>query len=269
MECDYRKLEPVIIAWLCKSQKLLDFFVKGGGYIDIAKELFKTEVKEGTLLYRGVKSVVLGVHYDMQTPLMAEELWTKNGIRFSADYQEHVRLTDDLRKRYLAAFPEIAIYFSGKWEFLDTNGYVESPTGRRRRLGENPGKHERNQAINFPVQSCASDVTGAALVDVESAILRECGVSLVDWYDTLLAARRYYLTNDASCGTLIPQYEIPVLFNEVHDALLLDLPPGWEKRGTELVVETMRAVPSLRKFCSELKNMPLNVDVKLGPRWGA
>lgn len=267
LSCDYKKLEPVVIAWLAKSQKLLDFFTKGGGYVDVARELFHTEIKEGTVLYRGVKSIVLGVHYNMGDEYMAEQLWQQD-IRFSADWEEHSAITARVKDAYLRAFPEIAAYMDRREQELMATGQVRTPMGRVRRLGAATSKHIKNQAINFPVQSTASDVTGSALVDVERALLAEWKISLVDWYDILLCHRKKFCTSGYGSGIIGVEYEIPTQFNEVHDSLLVDIPPSHEKRGVELIVETMRSVPTLRTLCPFFRDMPLDVDVKFGERWG-
>ena len=269
LAADYRKLEPVIIAWLAGDEKLLQFFTTGGGYIDVARELFRTDVKEGTVLYRGVKSIVLGVHYDMGTEEMAHQLWVVYKIRFSDDYNAHWQETDRIRKLYLERFPRIPAYMERRRREARETGAVRTPVGRLRRVGkEYVDKHILNQAINAPVQGTASDVTASALVDVEAAILREYGLSLVEWYDHLITQRRIYLTSDPSCGIIPEQWRVPTLFNEVHDELTTDLPPDTWKKDLELVVETMRAVPTVRSLAPYLKNMPLYVDPKVSDYWG-
>lgn len=278
LECDYKKLEPVILAWLAKSERLLQYFTTGGGYLDVARTLFHTEVAQGTLEYRAVKSIVLGVHYDMRTPEMAHQLWA-NGIRFSADYEGHATETDRLRRRYLAEFPEISQYMARQREEAQTTGKVVTPVGRVRHVGVLGGKRAFNQAINTPVQSTAGDITGSALIDIEQAILAEAGVSYVAWYDQLIRNRRAYvrargeartwdLTAPLHACKLQIEPRVPMLFNEVHDATLVDLPPEWVSRGTELVVESMRRVPTLRGLCPTLRRIPLDVEVTCAPRWG-
>lgn len=269
LAADYRKLEPVIIAWLAQDERLLEYFTTGSGYIGIAQDLFKTEVKEGTELYRGVKSIVLGVHYDMGSPEMARQMWFEKKIRLRATYESHESEIDRLRNLYLNTYPNIRAYMERRRAEARATGAVRTPTGRVRTVGKTfMDKHILNQAINAPVQGTASDVTGAALIDCEAAILQEAGLSLIEWYDHLIDQRRKYLTNGGTYVTIPEQWRIPTLFNEVHDELTSDLPPEWEKRGVELIIETMRSVPTLRQLAPFLKDMPLYVDPKLGPRWG-
>ena len=266
MEFDYAKLEPRIIGYLAKCDKLLSYFTVGGGYLDVARELFRTEVKAGTPLYVAVKSIVLGVHYGMQTDLMAEELW-QEGIRFG-NWEVHWAETDRIRNLYLQTFPEIEQYMARCEHDLATTGTVTGPTGRTLHLGGD-GKHSKNQAINGPIQGTASDITGSALIDVETALLLELGISLPDWFDLLCEARRNFLTTAENGGIMRSQWEVPVLFNEVHDSLVLDVPKGEIDKTRELCVAVMRGVPTIRGMVPYLKDLPLDVDVKIGPTWGA
>jgi DNA polymerase I-like protein with 3'-5' exonuclease and polymerase domains len=266
LELDYSKLEPRIIAYLAGCDKLLHFFTKGGGYLDVARELFRTEVKAGTPLYTAVKGVVLGVHYGMQTDLMALQLW-QEGIRFG-DWDAHWAETDRILNLYLANFPEIGDYMARCHAELAASGTVTGPTGRVLHLGGD-GKHSRNQAINGPVQGTASDITGSALVDVEEQLLHELGVELPEWFDLLLAARKELLTCAANGVIMRQSWEAPVMFNEVHDSLLFDVPKGWEKKTKELAMETMCAVPTIRAMVPYLNNLPLGVEAKEGPTWGS
>lgn len=266
LECDYKNLEPRIIAFLAKEPKLLEFFVHGGGYLDVAQTLLGVTVTKGTPRYTATKAIVLAIHYGAETEEIAKNLW-EEGIRFSPDWDTHWAETDRLRLLYLDTFPGIRSYMSRCKAYLAAHGFVRTPTGRVLHVG-GEGKHSDNQAINGPVQGTAGDVTGAALIDVEAMVLAEAGLSLVDWFDGLCASRKKFLTGPVAGGIIRVLPRIPTLFNEVHDSLLLDLPPEWAERGVELVVETMRAVPTLRALCPFLKDLPLDVDVKKGPRWG-
>lgn len=268
LAADYRKLEPIVVAWLADDDKLLSYFTTGEGYLGIAKDLLRTTVEEGTPLYRGVKSIVLGVHYDMQTEEMAKQLWFNHKIRFDPNYQVHWNETDRIRHLYLDAHPKLTAYMDRRRAELKATGVVRSPIGRIRHAGnEFVDKHILNQVINAPVQGTASDITGAALIGVEEAVLQEFGLTLTEWYDYLLHTRRKILTSGPGCGIMSFDVRVPTLFNEVHDELTVDLPPELEHRGTELVIETMRAVPLVRKLAPFLRDMPLDVDPKVGDFW--
>jgi DNA polymerase I-like protein with 3'-5' exonuclease and polymerase domains len=114
----------------------------------------------------------------------------------------------------------------------------------------------QNSAINAPIQGLASDITGSALIDVESAILQEYHISLWDYH---------YALYDKQWP------DIPILINEVHDDLVVDYPntdAKRHKRDVELVVETMKQVRSLRKLVPSF-DLVLNVEAQVGKYWGA
>lgn len=273
---DYSRLEMVLIAWVSGDDKLLHDFTVGAGYLDAARRILGVEVQEGTALYTGIKSIILGVDYNMQTPKMAWQLWIGphggQPIRFSADYDEHERETDRLRRLYLSTYLGLGRYMEAREaELLDTQ-QVLSAAGRVRHLPvpegtHTPGYHRMlNQAINFPIQSLASDVTGAAVVAVEEELLRLHGLTYADYNALLWESRKKFLTGGSSRG-IIPAYDMTLCINEVHDDLVFDLHPDYEKRDHELIVETMRDVKLLRQLVPGF-DVKLKVGVKKGPRWG-
>lgn len=271
-DLDYRKLEPRLFGWVAKDDKLFSFFTKGRGYIDVAAELFGAEVKEGSPRYKAVKSIVLAVHYNRKPKGMAESL-RNTGIMFSPDWDEHLRETTRIRRLYLDRFRGIARYIEDRETELLRYGYVTALAGGVRHLPvpdgtRTPGYHRLlNQAINYPIQRLASDVTGSAMLDAEAEIVRlEYGGSYVQYLEALVRAKRLLLTTNPLCSIMYP-IEHAVLFNEVHDSLVTDLFPPTSKRDLSIFVDSMRAVKSLRRLCPAF-TMALDVDVKIGPFWG-
>ncbi len=63
-------------------------------------------------------------------------------------------------------------------------------------------------------------------------------------------------------------FEIPfsVLINEVHDELVFDMHPDTLDIDTDIIVKTMKAVPTLRRICPEF-TVPLNVDIVVDNFW--
>ncbi len=272
---DYSKLEPIILGWITQEGYLLDRFLDGTGYVGIAQDMWGKRVEEGTPLYRGIKSIILGVHYDMRTDHMAWQLWNE-GIRFSADYDTHWEETDRLREGYLDLIPNVVSYMDRQERVLVKDSAVSSPSGRVRRLPlvEDPKNgrfigfhHARKQAINFPVQSFASDVTGSAMIDAEADMLRERGLSYIEYIKLLQHVRRKALTSTGDCGIIYRELEMSVPFNEVHDELTYDMYPPTLKRDEEIIIENMKAVRTIRKMVPSF-NLPLKVSVKMGQRWG-
>lgn len=255
--CDFTRLEVVLMGWRAGDSKLLDYFLHGDGYIGVAKEFWNQDVKDGTPLYKATKSFVLGLNYNMGPWKLANDLWYRADFKFSEDWDEHVRQTRKARKKYLRIFSGLARYIRDRIGEVVQKQHVVSPSGRIRHLPHHGQEsegfwHIKNSAVNFPIQSFASDVTGSAVVDYEAALLQEHGLSYRDWHSALLD-RPW----DLPCS--------PV-FNEVHDELDLDLHPKTGKKDLAILVDCMRNVRSLKRLVPEF-DLTLKVDVKVKETW--
>lgn len=257
MDSDYSKLEVILFAFMAKEWKLLEFFQGPNGYIAVGKELFGTTVKEDTDQYRTIKSIVLGIQYGMGAYKLAYQLWNVVGVKLSSDWEAHVKEAAKLREKYLSKFPGIKRYIWNQKQTLLKKHYVTSLTGRVRHLPcpygeETPGfGHLLNQAINFPTQSLASDVTGSAMVDLEESLLSKYHLTYEEYHWRLMVGK---------------PPSMPLLINEVHDALVFDLPKKGRRENVELIETLQREVPTLRKLIPDF-TIPLNTGRKLGHRW--
>ena len=256
--CDYSKLEVVVMGWRAGDEKLLDYFLRGTGYIGVAKEFWGQDVEDGTPMYKATKALVLGLDYNMGWWKLANDLWFKNNFKFSEDWDEHCKETKKARKRYLRMFPGLKRYIQERIVEVSTTQQVVSPSGRIRHLPHHGVDsegfwHLKNSGINFPIQSFASDITGSAIVDYEEALLREHKLSFTDWHSALLQHPW-----DLPCS--------PV-FNEVHDELDLDLHPRTGKRDLEMLLDCMRNVRTLKKLVPGF-DLTLKVDAQIVERWG-
>lgn len=255
--CDFTRLEVVLMGWRACDEKLLDYFLNGNGYIGVAKEFWGQDVADGTPLYKATKSFVLGLNYNMGPWKLANDLWYRADFKFSEDWDEHCRQTRKARKRYLRMFDGLRRYIKDRIREVTETQQVVSPSGRIRHLPHHGPEsegfwHIKNAAVNQPIQSFASEVTGSAIVDYESELLHEHGLSYNDWHLALL--ERPW---DLPCS--------PV-FNEVHDELDLDLHPKTGKKDLAILVECMRRVRSLKKLVPEF-DLTLKVDVKVKDTW--
>ena len=112
-------------------------------------------------------------------------------------------------------------------------GYTETLFGRRRPIPELSASNFRirqageRQAMNAGIQGLAADIFKVALVRIEAAL-----------EDAGLASR---------------------LILQVHDEVLLDVPPAEREAATDLVVEAMGHAADLR--------VPLDVNLAFGPTW--
>lgn len=257
LDSDYSKLEVILFAFMAKEWKLLEFFQGPNGYIAVGKELFGTEIKEDTDQYRTIKSIVLGIQYGMGAYKLAYQLWNVVGVKLSSDWETHVEKASQLRNKYLSKFTGIKRYMWNQKQTLLKKHCVSSLTGRVRHLPcpygeETPGfGHLLNQAINFPTQSLASDVTGSAMVDLEAALLSKYHLTYEEYHWRLMVGK---------------PPSMPLLINEVHDALVFDLPKKGRRENVELIETLQREVPTLRKLIPDF-TIPLNTGRKLGHRW--
>lgn len=261
---DYARLEPVLLGLIAGDDRFLQAFTTGRGYIDVAAWLFGKVVEEGSSEYKAAKAIVLGTNYNMQAPKLSRELSAKLGVKVS------ITEAGALRANYLRVFDGVRRYMDARTAELSDTQQVVSATGRIRHLPHRgygtPGwEHLVNQAINFPIQSLASDVTGAALVDLEGALLAEARVDLANHHKALATAY-WGLTNGGGYEIMSAMGEYPLISNEVHDEIVVDTPPGQEDRTVEIVRDSCQSVRRLKKI---LPGLPFfNVKVEVRPRWG-
>lgn len=255
---DYRKLEPCIFAWYAEDEKMFDYFYSGGGYVDIAADLFGFTIEEGSPEYKTIKAIHLGTQYNMGAGKMANDLWNKKGVKLADGFEAHRAEVEKIRDKYFKMFPKMKRYINQQKRRVLRFQQVVSATGRVRHLphaGEDSPLywHKENQGINQPTQSLASDVTGSAMVDYEREMLDIRGITYNDWHSSLL---------------LHPwDLKASPLINEVHDELLLDMHPDTGERDLEILEEMAVEVPTLRGMCPKF-DMKLKVKVTIGDCWG-
>jgi DNA polymerase-1 len=150
--------------------------------------------------------------------------------------KERLGCSEDQAKNYLAKF-FMAYWKVQEWmnkirDYVNQNGYVYSMTGRRRRFPSWEALEEKNfrEAINFPVQSLASDILLYSLIGI----------------DLLLTGRKSFLTL------------------EVHDSIVCNI----HRSELDLIGQIKDVMLSyFQDYLPDFK-MPLEVDVAIGPNWG-
>lgn len=261
LNADYKQIEPTIMAWVAGEEAMLDAFENRGGYVGIGTDFWgKTVDKEKTPKeYVITKSMVLGIGYGMGAWKMAHDLETALGVRLDPNWKKHVAECQKLIDKYFKMFPQIEQYIQDREAELISKGISTAPDGAVRHLPcpngkDTPGyRHLRNEAINFPIQHTASMVTGSALLDIEEEIVNaHYGARYLDWHRALIAG----------------VFDFPhfLLINEVHDSIVSDLHPDRIEEDTELIIETMKAVPTLRKLWPEM-TFKLGVDFMREDCW--
>lgn len=136
---------------------------------------------------------------------------------------------------YFAKYPGVARYLEATREKAHRTGYVQTILGRRRYIPEinSPNRMVREaaerMAINMPVQGTSSDIIKVAMVD----LYREM-------QERKLKSR---------------------MLLQVHDELIFETPEEEKGEITDLLRDKMsKAI---------LLDVPVKVDIKSGPNWGA
>ena len=267
---DFHKLEAILQGWLADEQKMVDYFLyEENGYIKIGQDLFGKTVQEDTPDYRTIKSIVLGVNYNMKPFKLAQELKLKAGVMLHPRWERHLELTEGLYRRYMQLFPRLRQYIEACADEALSTGKIVMSLGYERRLPLPPEpprserdawrlwnkqvNHVKNEAANCRAQHLASLVTGTAMLDVEERLLSKYHLTYVDYY-RMLMEKKWPL--------------MPILINEVHDDLVFDVPKDRMKENMKLIHETMEELPTLRRLMPELPDI-IRADQKAAPSWGA
>lgn len=138
----------------------------------------------------------------------------------------------ELIARFFQAYPEVRAYMDRLIADARAKGYARTLLGRRRPLGAGRSRGrgaEERNAINTPIQGTAADIMKLAMRAVHRL-----------WTEGELRAE---------------------LILQVHDALLFEVDEDEVAYTSEVVVRAMEGVWPL--------HVPLRVDTKAGPNWGA
>lgn len=251
---DFSKLEVIIMAWLAKDEELLTAFTsKDNGYIVVGNELFGRHIQEKTKDYKAAKSIVLSIPYGKQPKTLAYELWFDQNSRFDENYKKHTEVVTSLYEKFIRRFSKLQKYLYEREREVIENQQVEVCLGQVRRLPCPLGRasenywHIRNQAYNTAIQGTAAYVTGCAMIDLEAAILNHYNMSYLEYHERLMSQA---------------WPEVPILCNEVHDEIWIDVPALDQDKTIQALMGIMAEVPTLRKLVPTLKNIPLQVSIK-------
>ena len=222
---DYNQIELRCIAHLAQDTGLLEAFNTGQDIHNAtASRVFSVEPEDVTVDQRSkAKMVSYGLAYGMEAYGLAQ--------RLNIPVDEAAPILD----AYFVAFPNVKDYMDRTVEEARERGYTERLFGRRRPIPELLNSNFRvrqagdRQAMNAGIQGLAADIFKVALVRIDAA-LSEPGIE----------------------SRLILQ---------VHDEVLVEVPPAEKDEVGELVVDLMRGAADL--------DIPLEVNVSWGHTWAA
>ena len=220
---DYNQIELRVIAHLAQDPGLIEAFEAGRDiHTTTAARVFAVEPGAVTPAQRAkAKMVSYGLAYGMESYGLAQRL----GIP--------VPEAQEILDAYFVAFPNVRAYMDRTVEEARQRGYTETLMGRRRPIPELSSGNFRvrqageRQAMNAGIQGLAADIFKVALVAL----------------DRQLEQRRLHSR----------------LVLQVHDEVILEVPPEEHEDVAGLVVETMAGACEL--------SVPLEVNLSVGDSW--
>ncbi len=222
---DYNQIELRCIAHLAEDPGLIGAFEAGDDIHNAtASRIFDVKAEDVTVEQRSkAKMVSYGLAYGMESYGLGQRLGIPTG--------EAQVILD----AYFVAFPAVRKYMDDTVAEARQRGYTETLFGRRRQIPELSSSNFRirqageRQAMNAGIQGLAADIFKVALVELDRA-LDKSG----------LAAE---------------------VILQVHDEVVLEVPPEELDATRDLVVEVMANAFDLR--------VPLDVNLADGPTWAS
>jgi DNA polymerase-1 len=218
---DYNQIELRVIAHLAEDPGLIEAFEAGSDiHTATAARVFGVGPGQVTPAQRArAKMVSYGLAYGMEAYGLSQ--------RLSIPVPEAERILN----AYFEAFPNVREYMVRTVAETRDRGYTETLFGRRRHIPELASSNYRirqageRQAMNAGIQGLAADIFKVALVRLDASL-------------SGLASR---------------------LILQVHDEVILEVPPHEQDKAAALTLEAMHGAASLR--------VPLEVNVSWGASW--
>jgi DNA polymerase-1 len=220
---DYNQIELRVIAHLAEDPGLIEAFRSGADIHRMtAARIFGVDESEVTVAMRSkAKMVSYGLAYGMEAYGLSQRLAIP------------VEEAAGILKAYFENFPRVHSYMDKVVAEARDKGYTETLFGRRRLIPELASQRYQvrmageRQAMNAGIQGLAADIFKVALVRIDSRLEQQ-----------RLRSR---------------------LILQVHDEVLLEVPPEEEADATELTLDAMRGAADLR--------VPLEVNLSWGDSW--
>jgi DNA polymerase-1 len=220
---DYNQIELRVIAHLAQDPGLVEAFRTGTDIHNVtAARIYGVEPGNVTIAMRSkAKMVSYGLAYGMEAYGLAQ--------RLTIPVDEAAQIL----KAYFDGFPNVRAYMDRVVAEARDRGYTETLFGRRRLIPElQSGRYQvraagERQAMNAGIQGLAADIFKVALVRLA---------------DEIAAA--------GLAGRLVLQ---------VHDEVILEVPPEEEEQAAAAVMDAMTGAAEL--------TVPLTVNLHWGANW--
>jgi DNA polymerase-1 len=222
---DYNQIELRVIAHLSEDPALIEAFRTGTDIHNVtATRIYGVTPEEVTIAMRSkAKMVSYGLAYGMEAYGLAQRLAIP------------VDEAAGILKAYWEGFPAVRSYMDRVVAEARDRGYTETLFGRRRQIPElQSGRYQvrsagERQAMNAGIQGLAADIFKVALVRLD-ARLRPAG----------LTSR---------------------LVLQVHDEVIVEVPPDEEEAAAAAVMDALTGAAELR--------VPMTVNLAWGEDWAA
>lgn len=230
LAADYKQLE-LRVGWLLSHDYNMGSAILGGDFHRItAADIFKTSLERVTEIQRhNTKYVTFGLMYGREAYSLA------NG-ELNCSVSEAQMYLDGWFKRY----PTFKEYFDKQRRDYRTKGMLTTPFNRIRRFpllfpqGSEEDKHMKNQAVNFPMQSAANDITVKAAIRINQELYSR------NWGRVLFL---------------------------VHDSVESEVKVQYKEEAAQLIYDIMLELPEEIKDITP-DRFALDADIEIGRSWG-
>jgi DNA polymerase-1 len=245
---DYNQIELRVIAHLAEDPGLIDAFTAGTDIHNVtAARIYGIEPEHVTIAMRSkAKMVSYGLAYGMESYGLAQ--------RLAVPVEEAAAIL----KAYFEGFPNVRAYMDRVVAEARDRGYTETLFGRRRLIPElQSGRYQvraagERQAMNAGIQGLAADIFKVALVRLDARL--GLAVPAVAGGSIRLADRATGAASDGSGPSMASR-----LVLQVHDEVILEVPPEEEEAAALAVTEAMTGAADLR--------VPLTINLSWGDTW--
>jgi DNA polymerase-1 len=222
---DYNQIELRVIAHLAEDPALVEAFRTETDIHNVtAARIYGVDPADVTIAMRSkAKMVSYGLAYGMEAYGLAS--------RLAIPVEEAAAIL----KAYWDGFPAVRSYMDRVVAEARDRGYTETLFGRRRQIPElQSGRYQvraagERQAMNAGIQGLAADIFKVALVRLDARLL--------------------------------PAGMQTRLVLQVHDEVILEVPPAEEEEAAAAVMDAMTGAAELR--------VPLTVNLAWGSNWAA
>ena len=223
LAADYSQIELRILAHLSQEPALLEAFRNGEDiHAATARAMYGEDSDDPEGQRRMAKILNFGVIYGLGPVGVARQtdLTRAQGADFIA--------------MYFSKYPGLKDYIEGVKEAARVKGYVETISGRRRRLPDITTGNQmaraasERMAVNMPIQGTSADIIKIAMINIDQEIR-----------ERVLKSR---------------------MIIQVHDELIFEVAPG-ELMSVQAIVSEL--MPSAMEL-----SVPLEIEIKTGPTWG-